>query len=283
VNQNDALNTVYHYGPYGEGTNWTPADALTGNPFRYTGRRVDPETGLYYYRARYYSPAVGRFLQTDPIGTKDDLNLHAYVYNDPIDRTDPSGMCDVVCPPIDVDERAVLRGEMSREEYMDRAGARATGAQIGLFVVVSVVAPAVTAKVVGLGTATGAIVGGGTALATGDAVDEGMIKGAASGAATSIAGGATPGRFAKALAVGTASAATSAETGGDSFESAAAGLISAGVELAGAGARNANTAGLMGGRAVGQFLKSMARKLTGAAAKEAAKAECKKENGDKKC
>jgi len=86
------LRDVYHYGPYGEGTNWTPADALTGNPFRYTGRRVDPETGLYYYRARFYSPKTGRFLQTDPIGTKDDLNLYTYVGNDPLDRTDPSGL-----------------------------------------------------------------------------------------------------------------------------------------------------------------------------------------------
>jgi len=44
------------------------ADTGSGNPFRYTGRRLDFETGLYYYRARYYSPTLGRFLQTDPIG-----------------------------------------------------------------------------------------------------------------------------------------------------------------------------------------------------------------------
>ena len=56
---------------------------------------MDPETGLYYYRARYYSPKLGRFLQTDPIGTKDDLNLYAYVYNDSIDRTDPSGTASI--------------------------------------------------------------------------------------------------------------------------------------------------------------------------------------------
>jgi len=92
VNQDGTLNAVYHYGPYGEGTNWTPSDALTGNPFRYTGRRVDPETGLYYYRARYYSPRTGRFLQTDPVGTKDDLNLYAFVGNDPLNRVDPSGL-----------------------------------------------------------------------------------------------------------------------------------------------------------------------------------------------
>jgi len=80
----------YHYGAYGE-----PAttDAATGNPFRYTGRYLDAETGLYYYRARYYSSKIGRFLQTDPIGTKDDLDLYAYTGNDPVNEADPTGRC----------------------------------------------------------------------------------------------------------------------------------------------------------------------------------------------
>jgi RHS repeat-associated protein len=73
------------YDEYGNGS---PA---TGEQFGYTGRRYDPDTGLYYYRARYYAPAIGRFLQVDPVGYKDNLNLYTYVGNDPLDKADPSG------------------------------------------------------------------------------------------------------------------------------------------------------------------------------------------------
>ena len=57
-----------------------------------TGKLIDFKLGLYYYKARMYSPTLGRFLQTDPIGTKDDLNLYAYVKNNPVNLTDPLGL-----------------------------------------------------------------------------------------------------------------------------------------------------------------------------------------------
>ena len=53
--------------------------------------------GLYYYRARYCSPRLGRFLQTDPVGYDDDVNLYAYVINDPINETDSTGMAPPGC------------------------------------------------------------------------------------------------------------------------------------------------------------------------------------------
>ncbi|MBI3572573.1 MAG: RHS repeat-associated core domain-containing protein [Candidatus Kerfeldbacteria bacterium] len=62
------------------------------NPYTYTGREWDPETGLYYYRARSYEPKVGRFLQPDPIGLEGGINLYAYVGNNPANWGDPWGL-----------------------------------------------------------------------------------------------------------------------------------------------------------------------------------------------
>jgi RHS repeat-associated protein len=62
-----------------------------GNPYFFTGRRLDFETGLYYYRARMYSANLGRFLQTDPIGYADGINWYAYCGNNPVMFVDPTG------------------------------------------------------------------------------------------------------------------------------------------------------------------------------------------------
>ncbi len=80
---------AYEYDVYG---NVAASDPNHTSPFMFTGRRLDIETGLYFYRARYYNPALGRFLQTDPIGYGDGMNMYAYCGNNPIGATDPSGL-----------------------------------------------------------------------------------------------------------------------------------------------------------------------------------------------
>ena len=68
------------------------SQSAVGNPYFFTARALDPETGLYYYRARYYNPKIGRFLQTDPVGYSAGINLYAYCSNNPINYTDPMGL-----------------------------------------------------------------------------------------------------------------------------------------------------------------------------------------------
>jgi len=85
---------VYEYDVYG---NVAASDPNHTNPFMFTGRRMDSETGLYFYRARYYNPALGRFLQTDPIGHGDGMNMYAYCGNNPIGSVDHYGLA--AAPP----------------------------------------------------------------------------------------------------------------------------------------------------------------------------------------
>ena len=81
-----ASTAIYTYGPFGE------SSLTTGIRYGYTGQRSMAALGLLYYKARFYSPSLGRFLQPDPIGYADDLNLYAYVGNNPVNFTDPSGL-----------------------------------------------------------------------------------------------------------------------------------------------------------------------------------------------
>lgn len=75
----------YIYSPFGA----TPS--LAGTVFGFTGQRYDAEIGLYNYRARYYAPSIGRFIQPDLRGFASGTNLYSYVGNDPTNYVDPSG------------------------------------------------------------------------------------------------------------------------------------------------------------------------------------------------
>jgi len=63
------------------------------NPFRYTAREFDQETGIYEYRARYYDPQTGRFISEDPVEFQGGADFYAYVANNPINYIDPSRLC----------------------------------------------------------------------------------------------------------------------------------------------------------------------------------------------
>lgn len=77
----------YSYGPFGQSHELS----FLGNPLRITARRLDDETGHYYYRARYYEPSWGKFLQADPLGYADGMNRYAYVGHNPTNLVDPFG------------------------------------------------------------------------------------------------------------------------------------------------------------------------------------------------
>jgi len=83
-----AIQTSYAYDPYG---NTTATGTLSYNSEQYTGRENDGK-GLYYYRARYYSPAYGRFISEDPIGLGGGINTYGYAGNNPVQWSDALGL-----------------------------------------------------------------------------------------------------------------------------------------------------------------------------------------------
>lgn len=85
-NGSGTVTNINNYDEFG-----IPASANVGR-FQYTGQIWLPELGLYYYKARIYSPTLGRFMQTDPTGYSDGINWYNYVKGDPVNYSDPTGL-----------------------------------------------------------------------------------------------------------------------------------------------------------------------------------------------
>jgi RHS repeat-associated protein len=84
--------TEYTYATFGA---VSATNSVVPNPFQFTGRENDGATGLYYYRARYYSPAAARFVTQDPSCWAAGPNFYSYVRNNPINRVDPTGLIEI--------------------------------------------------------------------------------------------------------------------------------------------------------------------------------------------
>ena len=85
------VQTQYTFEPFG---NTSATGAATTNSFAYTGRELDA-AGLYFYRARYYSPSLQRFISEDPLRAVEDLNLYRYAKDSPVNLGDPSGQAPI--------------------------------------------------------------------------------------------------------------------------------------------------------------------------------------------
>ena len=81
---------TYRYDPFGKRK--TSTSETVANPFEYTGREYDESANLYYYRARFYDPSIGRFISKDPLEGSFGTDLYIYTRNNPVNYVDPLGL-----------------------------------------------------------------------------------------------------------------------------------------------------------------------------------------------
>ncbi len=112
----------YEYDAYGntrvfDASGSETLSSASGNRYAFQGREIDWETGLYYFRARWYDPETGRWLSKDPLGISGGLNQYVFVENTPVNSIDPSGLTDLnLASPNDP---MFLYGEMAANNPFD--------------------------------------------------------------------------------------------------------------------------------------------------------------------
>ena len=96
-----SLDAKYEYGAFGEPLRVSGTAIAADNPFRFSTKYTDVESGLVYYGFRYYSPSLGRFLNRDPLGELGGSNLYGFVENDPVNGWDYLGLDIIGKPSLD--------------------------------------------------------------------------------------------------------------------------------------------------------------------------------------
>jgi len=91
VDEAGAITARYEYDPFGNEIR-AEGDDAQNNPFRFSTKYLDAETGLYYYGFRYYSAEIGRWISRDPIGERGGINIYGFAGNVPTVNIDPLGL-----------------------------------------------------------------------------------------------------------------------------------------------------------------------------------------------